>query len=204
MLRLGLHASAEAQRKGSSSLPGHRLNQHGQTVGQRLSYESLSSRVAQCSGQLLRVIGSRSAKFQRASPSTRRWRMHGLRLRNSNRDHIDRLDAANQRVAAGVIHLHLQELTGLASISVKDDDSITVRAAGHLDDVSILVLSTLFARTFDQHFDGLADQLRVVLFRDRVLHSQQFVVAARFHFTWNVVRQIARRPWFPGERCTER
>ena len=50
-----------------------------------------------------------------------------------------------------------------------------------------------FARPFDQNFNRLTNQFQIVLFGDRILDSQQFVVAPDLCFSRNVIRQV-----FPG------
>ncbi len=50
----------------------------------------------------------------------------------ADRDDFNRLDTSDQGVAAGVVNLDIDELTGLSPVAVKDDDAITVGAAGHL------------------------------------------------------------------------
>ena len=100
-------------------------------------------------------------------------------LVDADRDDFDRLDATDQRMAAGIIDVNSHQLSRLASISVKHDDAITIRATGHLHDrVRRIRLLTFLARPFDQDFNDLPDQLGIIFFGNCVLDCQQFVIAS--------------------------
>ena len=47
---------------------------------------------------------------------------------------IDRFDATGQSVATGVVDRDRQELTGLPSIAVKDNDTVALCPPNHLDE----------------------------------------------------------------------
>ena len=82
---------------------------------------------------------------------------------NADRNDIDRVHASNQRMVGGIVDLNLQELSHLSSIAIEDDDSITVCASGHLQDVRRRIFVSFFTWSLDQHFDLPPDQLLIVL-----------------------------------------
>ena len=105
-----------------------------------------------------------------------------------------REDLAQQGVSGTVIDHHWKHLTNLAAIAFKDDDAITVRAAGQSARPEPFVLVSLRASywgpsTKTSTVPARRNAWQSVFHADRVLDRQQFGCFARCFTSYE-----ARRP----------
>ena len=72
--------------------------------------------------------------------------------------------------------------------AIEDNDPVACRAAGELHGRAIIaLLSGRFARALDEDLNVTADERLVLLFTDRVLDRQEFLVPSALDRVWDVV-----------------